>query len=409
MGGSGWQANLHEGRLQYPMMGKNTVTQHDIMQTSSVESLDGVLLHAHDVHATLKQWWLNNARELPWRFGHTSPWGVLVSEVMSQQTQMSRVVPYWQMWMQQWPDPQSLSQATAAEILTAWGKLGYPRRALRLQECARVITQDYHGILPTTYDELVALPGIGDYTASAVLSFAFGVRIAVVDTNIRRVLSRVFLGQESLGGSATKQERQLASDVLPHDINQVQHAACANHTEQPQHTAKSHYSGQSHHTEQTSNTAQTNHATHNQQLQRTQQPEQTQRTQCSDHIAPWNKPSAIWNQAVMELGATVCTAKTPQCEQCPLQSYCAFYAAGLPGLGQQRTRPRQKFKGTDRQVRGIVLDALRKLPQGDVLAKSQVEQLWENQTQLGECLASLDNDGLIEILPQGDISFPSAK
>ncbi|GGI14099.1 adenine glycosylase [Galliscardovia ingluviei] len=388
------QSNLHEERLQYAMMGKNTVKQHDIVLTSKIESPDGALLHAHDVHATLKQWWLNNARELPWRFGHTSPWGVLVSEVMSQQTQMSRVVPYWQMWMQQWPDPQSLSQATAAEILTAWGKLGYPRRALRLQECARVITQDYHGILPTTYDELVALPGIGDYTASAVLSFAFGVRIAVVDTNIRRVLSRVFLGQESLGGSATKQERQLASDVLPHDINQVQHAACANHTEQSHHTAKSHR------TEQTSNTTQANHA---------YQSEQTQRTQSSDHIAPWNKPSAIWNQAVMELGATVCTAKTPQCEQCPLQSYCAFYAAGLPGLGQQRTRPRQKFKGTDRQVRGIVLDALRKLPQGSVLTRSQVEQLWENQTQLGECLASLDNDGLIEILPQGDISFPSAQ
>ena len=391
------QSNLHEEWLQYAMMGKNTVKQHDIVLTSRIESPDGALLHAHDVHATLKQWWLNNARELPWRFGHTSPWGVLVSEVMSQQTQMSRVVPYWQMWMQQWPDPQSLSQATAAEILTAWGKLGYPRRALRLQECARVITQDYHGILPTTYDELVALPGIGDYTASAVLSFAFGVRIAVVDTNIRRVLSRVFLGQESLGGSATKQERQLASDVLPHDINQVQHAACANHTEQSHHTAKSYR------TEQTSNTTQANHA------YQSEQPEQTQRTQSSDHIAPWNKPSAIWNQAVMELGATVCTAKAPQCEQCPLQKYCAFYASGLPGLGQQRTRPRQKFKGTDRQVRGIVLDALRKLPQGSVLTRSQVEQLWENQTQLGECIASLDNDGLIEILPQGDISFPSAQ
>lgn len=120
---------------------------------------------------------------------------------------MSRVVPYWTDWMERWPDARALAEAPKAEVITAWGRLGYPRRALRLQECARVVAEEYGDELPRTYDELVALPGIGDYTASAVLSFAFGERIAVIDTNIRRVLSRVFLGTESHGGAASPAER----------------------------------------------------------------------------------------------------------------------------------------------------------------------------------------------------------
>lgn len=165
----------------------------------------------------LAEWWHASARDLPWRFGRTTAWGVLVSEVMSQQTQMSRVVPYWNDWMERWPDAVALADAAKADVITAWGRLGYPRRALRLQECARVVASDYDNKLPRTYDELLALPGIGDYTASAVMSFAFGERIAVVDTNIRRVLSRVFLGEESLGGAARPAERALAKQVLPQD------------------------------------------------------------------------------------------------------------------------------------------------------------------------------------------------
>lgn len=145
------------------------------------------------VAVALAEWWHASARDLPWRFGRATPWGVLVSEVMSQQTQMSRVVPYWNDWMERWPDAAALAGAAKSDVITAWGRLGYPRRALRLQECARVVASDYGNELPQTYDELLALPGIGDYTASAVMSFAFGERIAVVDTNIRRVLSRVFL------------------------------------------------------------------------------------------------------------------------------------------------------------------------------------------------------------------------
>jgi A/G-specific adenine glycosylase len=177
--------------VQY--VGNNAATTADDM-TDSDQAMKEL------IENELFAWWDRNARDLPWRFGRTTPWGVLISEVMSQQTQMSRVVPYWLAWMEVWPDAASLAGASTAEVITAWGRLGYPRRALRLQECARVVAQQYDNELPRTYDELLALPGIGDYTASAVMNFAFGGRIAVIDTNIRRVLSRVFLGVESHGG-----------------------------------------------------------------------------------------------------------------------------------------------------------------------------------------------------------------
>ena len=314
------------------------------------------------VRALLSAWWEANARDLPWRFGRATPWGVLVSEVMSQQTQMSRVVPYWTDWMRVWPDVTALAGASTAEVITAWGRLGYPRRALRLQECARVVFEQYHGRLPQTYDELTALPGIGDYTASAVLSFAFGVRIAVVDTNIRRVLSRVFLGVESRGGAASPAERALAGRVLPQDdetdVRDAIEAANARETVNAPESAIR---------------------------------EMTQRS---------TRPSVIWNQSVMELGALVCTAKNPLCDQCPIGEHCAFLAAGRPGLGERRTRPRQRFQGTDRQVRGIILDALRAEP---ILARERLEFLWPDHVQLDRCIASLDDDGLVDMLPDGSL------
>ncbi|WEV59911.1 A/G-specific adenine glycosylase [Bifidobacterium sp. ESL0728] len=341
----------------------------------------------------LFSWWDENARDLPWRFGRTTPWGILISEVMSQQTQMSRVVQYWTNWMEVWPDAESLARASTAEVITAWGRLGYPRRALRLQECAKVVAEQYRNELPKTYDELIALPGIGDYTASAVMSFAFGERIAVLDTNVRRVLWRTFKGEESFGGATKSEERKLANAVLPQDP----------------------------------------------------------------------KESVIWNEALIELGALVCTAKNPRIDEDPWASHSRFYAAGCPHMGEKRTRPRQSFKGTNRQVRGIVLNALRALANSDAadvagnpgntgnfrnsdnvsnagaadntrnagaadngsnnvtagntgnaaktrktasLSRPEVENLWPDQIQLDACIASLDEDGLIEIGSDGSLSLP---
>ncbi|NLZ57950.1 MAG: A/G-specific adenine glycosylase, partial [Corynebacterium sp.] len=136
------------------------------------------------------QWFRANARDLAWRAPHTSAWGILLSEVMSQQTPVARVEPIWLEWMAKWPAPEAFANASTDEVLRAWGKLGYPRRALRLLECAREIVAKHDGRVPNTVDELLALPGIGDYTARAVAAFAYGLNVPVVDTNVRRVYRR---------------------------------------------------------------------------------------------------------------------------------------------------------------------------------------------------------------------------
>ena len=325
---------------------------------------DTVLAETEPIRLRLFDWWSRYARDLPWRFGRTTPWGVLVSEVMSQQTQMSRVVPYWTAWMKVWPDAASLAAAPKAEVITAWGRLGYPRRALRLQECAQQVAGQYADRLPRDYDQLVALPGIGDYTASAVMSFAYGERIAVIDTNIRRVLSRVFLGRESKGGAASREERQLAWQVLPEDAD----------SEASDHRVNS---------DDSLGTA-----------------------DLQIRSAAWREPpSARWNQAVMELGATVCIARKPACDICPLAGHCRFLKDGLPGLGAGRTRPRQRFVGTDRQVRGAILQALRRAS-GAPVSRKDLKSLCEDEIRLDRCIASLDEDGLLEIGQDGRLSLP---
>ena len=127
------------------------------------------------------EWYRGHARDLPWRAPGTTPYGVLVSEVMSQQTPVARVVPAWRRWMDRWPDPAALAEAGTAEVLRMWGALGYPRRALRLIECARAVVERHGGRLPCDLEALRALPGIGEYTAGAVLAFAFGRRALALD------------------------------------------------------------------------------------------------------------------------------------------------------------------------------------------------------------------------------------
>ncbi|WP_231892378.1 A/G-specific adenine glycosylase [Corynebacterium sp. EPI-003-04-2554_SCH2473622] len=143
----------------------------------------------------LRNWFAEHGRDLPWRAPETTAWGVLVSEVMSQQTPVARVAPQWLEWLERWPTPQDFAAASQADVLRAWGRLGYPRRALRLWECAQAIVERHNGVVPRDVDELLALPGIGDYTARAVACFAFGVNVPVVDTNVRRVYARAWSGQ----------------------------------------------------------------------------------------------------------------------------------------------------------------------------------------------------------------------
>lgn len=274
----------------------------------------------------LTSWYHATARELAWREPGTTAWGVLLSEVMSQQTPVARVEPIWREWISRWPTPAAFAAASRDEVLRAWGKLGYPRRALRLLDCAREIVARHDGEVPDDVAELLALPGIGDYTARAVACFHFGQNVPVVDTNVRRVYHRLY-DARFLPGPASKKELALVADILPDAA-----------------------------------------------------------------IGP------TFSVALMELGATVCTAKKPKCEVCPVRDLCAWQAAGCPAPSEEEQaaakRRVQKFVGTDRQVRGLIMDVLRgaeaPVPQSDI------DVVWADGAQRSRALYSLIEDGLAE-------------
>jgi A/G-specific adenine glycosylase len=170
-----------------------------------------------DLHEPLLRWYDAHARDLPWRRTSATPWGVLVSEFMLQQTPVARVLPVYDAWLARWPRPADLAAEAAGEAIRAWGRLGYPRRAIRLHAAATAITEQHAGEVPADYDALRALPGVGDYTACAVLAFAFGRRMPVLDTNVRRVLARVVAGAELPPVAVSVAERAVARDLLPDD------------------------------------------------------------------------------------------------------------------------------------------------------------------------------------------------
>ncbi len=168
------------------------------------------------MHEKALAWFDEHARDLPWRSAQTTPWGVLVSEVMLQQTPVARVAPVYETWMTRWPTPDDLADDSVAEAIRAWGRLGYPRRAVRLHAAATQIATRHDGVVPSTPEELRALPGVGEYTAAAVAAFAFDARVAVLDTNVRRVLARL-RGDAQPTAHLTNVERALAAGLLPAD------------------------------------------------------------------------------------------------------------------------------------------------------------------------------------------------
>ena len=161
----------------------------------------------------LLRWYDRHERPLPWR--HTSPWGVLVSEFMLQQTPVDRVLPVWDAWLARWPTPPDLASDSVADALRAWGRLGYPRRARWLHQSAVVLTDQHGGVVPNDPDALRALPGVGEYTTAAVLAFAFGQRSLVLDTNVRRVVSRTVSGIAQPTTHITAAERDRADTLWP--------------------------------------------------------------------------------------------------------------------------------------------------------------------------------------------------
>ncbi len=169
------------------------------------------------LHRRILDWYAAHARDLPWRAPDASPWEVFVSEIMAQQTPIARVEPVWREWMHRWPTPADLAADAPGAAVRAWGRLGYPRRALRLHEAATAIVEHHGGQVPRSVTQLRELPGVGEYTAAAVASFAYGIPEPVVDTNVRRVLARLVDGQGQAPPAPTRAQADLARAVLPHD------------------------------------------------------------------------------------------------------------------------------------------------------------------------------------------------
>ncbi|TQM15803.1 A/G-specific adenine glycosylase [Pseudonocardia kunmingensis] len=284
--------------------------------------------------ALVLDWYPAAARDLPWRRPGTTPWGVLVSEFMLQQTPVARVEPVWADWLARWPAPSALAAASRAEVLRAWGKLGYPRRALRLHEAAGVIAREHGDVVPADIAALEALPGIGAYTARAVAAFGYGRRCPVVDTNVRRVVARAVHGHGDAGPARTTADLADVDALLPPD----------------------------------------------------------------------DRSAAVVSAGLMELGAVVCTARGPRCGACPVRGTCAWRAAGRPEYTGPR-RPVQGFAGTDRQVRGRLLDVLRGAD-GPV-ERAALDAVWSDAAQRDRCLHSLLVDGLAEQHDDGRFALPA--
>lgn len=270
-------------------------------------------------------WYEAFKRDLPWRRPGVSAWQILVSEFMLQQTPVARVEPIWRDWVARWPTPSATAAASAADVLRAWGKLGYPRRAKRLHECATVLAADYGDEVPDDVDALLALPGVGTYTARAIACFAYGKRVPVVDTNVRRVVARAVHGRAD-------------SPATVRDLADV------------------------------------------------------------DALLPDDSRASRFSIALMELGATVCTARSPRCGSCPL-SICAWRSAGFPP-STEPVRRVQKYAGTDRQVRGRLLDVLR--ANDAPVTRALLDVAWSSDAaQRDRALGSLLTDGLVEQTPDG--------
>ena len=282
----------------------------------------------------VNDWFVANKRDLPWRADGYPAWGILVSEIMLQQTPVARVIPRLEQWLDRWPTPAALAASPSGDAVRAWERLGYPRRALNLHAAAVAITRDHGGVVPADVDQLLALPGIGAYTARAVAAFAYGVRTPVVDTNVRRVLARAVDGQADAGPPSTKRDLAAMDAQLPAETGQAR----------------------------------------------------------------------TFNAGAMELGAVICTARSPRCEQCPIRDQCAWRAAGYPAYAGAKRVVQKKYEGSDRQVRGLILAALRQ--RDGALPPDELRTLWPDDTQRGRALDGLIVDGLVTGTPDSGYSLP---
>jgi A/G-specific adenine glycosylase len=302
------------------------------------------------VHLYLLTWYRVELRNLPWR-STGDPYAILVSEIMLQQTQVDRVLPKYAQFLAAFPTLSDLAAASTAEVISVWAPLGYNMRAVRLQSIARQVIAEYDGHIPDTIDDLLKLKGIGRYTAGAIACFAYHKQVATVDTNIYRVLHRIFLGLEHPEPKLNNDSMlSLAEQVLP------------------------------------------------------------------------DGEAYDWNQALMDLGATICTSNNPQCTRCPVQQTCAAYTE----MSQQSLFPSgavlrqlrkvaekkapyqtQPFSSTNRYFRGRIVDHLRSLSANERIALNALgpiikpEFCPEDLPWLQKLIDALVKDGLVDCTNDG--------
>lgn len=308
------------------------------------------------VHTSLLQWYADEKRDLPWR-ATRDPYAILVSEMMLQQTQVDRVLPKYYQFLAAFPTLADLANASTADVISVWVPLGYNTRAVRLQSIARQVLAEHDGRIPDTIEELLTLKGIGRYTAGAIACFAYHKQVAPVDTNIRRVLHRIFLGLDSPEPKISDaQMLTLAERVLPPD------------------------------------------------------------------------EAYNWNQALMDLGATICTSNTPRCTQCPVQAACAAYAEmsqhslfpsgtvlrQLRKVAEKKTGYQsQPFTSTNRYFRGRIVDLLRSLPPDQRIPLTELgpeikPEFGDNDLPwLQTIVQGLAKDGLVDYTEDG-VRLPRA-
>ena len=283
---------------------------------------------------TISDWYRTHARDLPWRRNGFGAWGTLVSEFMLQQTPVVRVIPRLEEWLLRWPTPAALAAVPPSEAVRAWASLGYPRRALWLHSAAVEITERHGGVVPHEVADLLALTGIGDYTARAVAAFAYGQRHPVVDTNTRRVIARAVTGQAHPAPPSNTRDLAAMSSLLPEG----------------------------------------------------------------------RTDAAVFNAAIMELGAVVCTARNPHCGVCPVSATCAWLRAGSPDYDGPQKTVQKKFAGSDRQVRGLIMAELRATHHP--VTDAEITGLWTDAVQRNRALASLLHDGLAQRSEPGGYTLP---
>ena len=291
------------------------------------------------LNAEVLRWYRKNGRELPWRNEH-NPYRILVSEVMSQQTQVSRVLTKYLQFLRRFPTLKKLAQARTSDVIRAWEGMGYNNRALRLRKLAIVVLDKHRGRLPESIRELQELPGIGRYTAHALACFSFGQKVPIVDTNIRRVLTRVFppKGRTPLQGD--EDIWILARTLVP------------------------------------------------------------------------RRHSHDWNQALMDLGATICTAAQPKCDLCPLVEVCpSAHHVRRRHSGAKKSEP-GRGGIPNRIYRGRTIQALRELKRHEVInlsvlyRKVKPDFKSEDRRWFESLLRSLQKDGLVHLCAGNRISLP---